>query len=72
MEEDVVDTRPDTGQMLFSRSLSCNGEPDFPVEEFTSQSAAEFIQREGKNSKAPVQTVRGTLNHSFARQVDQL
>lgn len=45
----VVETRnvTDTDQIFFSRSqtLSCNGERDFPVEEFASQSAAEFIQR---------------------------
>ncbi len=76
LKEDVVDTRnvTDTDQMFFSRSqtLSCNGEPDFPVEEFTSQSAAEFIQRWCTNSKTPVQTVKMTLNDSFARQQESV
>lgn len=54
----VVYTRTDTDQILFSRSqdshrtlapaVSCNGEPGFPVEEFTSQNAREFIQMRKK------------------------
>lgn len=70
VKEDVVDTRTDTDRFSRSQTLavSCNGEPDFPVEEFTSQSAVEFIQRGEHNSKIPVQTVRRTLNDNFARR----
>lgn len=72
MKEDVVDTRTDTDRFSRSQTLalavSCNGEPDFPVEEFTSQSAVKLIQRGEHNSKIPVQTVRRTLNDNFARR----
>lgn len=78
MKEDVVDTRTDTDQIYsvavrlthsLALAVSCNGEPDFPVEEFTSYYAVEFIQRGEKQSqKMPVQTVKRTLNDNSARQ----